>query len=116
MKTSLLSARTVCILLVPLLLTGCFNLGTPSSQVPGKYVSSAKYEDYDCKALANEVHDLAEQEQVTAKAQDLRRRRSKTQAFWLSIGRGDGFEALELSRVRGEKEAAQRAITRKGCQ
>jgi len=37
------------------------------------------------------------------------------QAFWWGFGTGDGIEASELANVRGEKEAARKAMSKKGC-
>jgi hypothetical protein len=43
-------------------------------------------------------------------AQDQRLKSSQVQAFWWGFGNGDGIEAAELARVRGEKQAVIKAI------
>lgn len=49
-------------------------------------------------------------------AQEQRIKTSKKQAFWYGYGQGDGIEASELAKVRGEKEAVRGTIATKGCE
>lgn len=95
--------------------SGCFNLPTQSSQITGTYVSSLKYEEFDCGRLMAEADSLARRESQLVIAQDQRLKSSKVQAFWLGYGQGDGIEASELANVRGEREAVRKAMEVKQC-
>lgn len=111
-KKSKLAALAV----VPLvLLTGCMNMPTKSSQITGSYVSGLKYESFDCPRLSAELGSLARRENQLAIAQEQRYKTSETQAFWYGYGQGDGIEASELANVRGEKEAVRSAMDAKAC-
>ncbi|MCK9488884.1 MAG: hypothetical protein M0Q42_05715 [Xanthomonadales bacterium] len=96
-------------------LSGCFNLPTQSSQITGTYVSGLKYEDFECERLTVEADSLSRRERQLVQAQDQRRQSSKVQAFWIGYGQGDGIEASELSMVRGEREAVLKAMDSKRC-
>lgn len=88
---------------------------TPASQITGTYTSDLKYENFECPKLGNEMASLARRENQLVVAQEQRMKTSKTQAFWLGYGQGDGIEASELANVRGEKEAVRKAIDNKQC-
>lgn len=98
-----------------LLLAGCFNMPTPTSQITGSYASELRYADSDCSRLAAELDSLARRENQLVVAQEQRIKTSQIQAFWWGFGQGDGIEAAELANVRGEKEAIRRAIESKTC-
>lgn len=98
------------------LLTGCMNMPTPVSQITSSYVSSLKYENFDCSRLSSEVDSLARRENQLVVAQGQRIKTSETQAFWYGYGQGDGIEAAELANVRGEKEAVRSAMGAKRCE
>lgn len=98
------------------LLAGCMNMPTPVSQITGSYVSSLKYENFDCSRLSVEVDSLARRENQLVVAQGQRFKSSETQAFWYGYGLGDGIEASELANVRGEKEAVRTALAAKRCE
>ena len=104
------------IALTALLLAGCMNMPTPTSQITGSYTSGLRYENFDCSRLGAEVDSLARRENQLVAAQDQRIKTSQTQAFWWGFGQGDGIEASELANVRGEKEAIRKAMDVKGCQ
>lgn len=105
------------LLLVPVvMLAGCFNMPTQPSQITGSYTSSIKYETLDCQRLGVELNSLARREDQLVAAQQQRIKSSKLQAFWLGFGEGDGVEASELANVRGEKEAARKAMELKSCE
>ncbi len=111
LKIKTLSTALACLFLP----TACMNLATQPSQITGSYTSELKYENYDCQQLAVEVNSLARRENQLAIAQEQRRKSSKVQALWIGYGNGDGIEASELANVRGEKEAARRAMDMKQC-
>ena len=98
-----------------LVLTSCFNMPTPTSQITGSYTSGLRYEDYPCPRLAIELDSLARRENQLVVAQEQRVKSSNVQAFWLGYGQGDGIEASELANVRGEKEAVRKAMEIKLC-
>ena len=59
---------------------------------------------------------LEEREKTLVIAQEKRIRDSKVQQWWTEgDGKGDGFEALELYRVRGELNAARKIYKNKEC-
>lgn len=96
-------------------LTGCMNMPTPTNQITGTYVSGLNYEEFDCQRLAVEGDTLARREAQLEAAQQQRIKSSQMQAFWWGFGQGDGMEASELSQVRGEKEAVNKAMAVKSC-
>ncbi len=96
-------------------LVGCMNMPTPTAQISSAYVSSLRYETFDCSRLTVEVDSLARRENQLVSAQEQRIKTSQTQAFWYGYGQGDGIEASELANVRGEKEAVRTAIGAKSC-
>ena len=89
------------------LLSACFNMPTPTNQITGAYVSTINYEQLDCGRLTVEHDSLSRRESQLALAQEQRVKTSQFQAFWLGFGQGDGVEASELARVRGEQEAVR---------
>lgn len=99
-----------------LVLSGCVNMPTPSSQITGSYTSGLRYEIYDCSRLGIELDSLARRENQLVIAQEQRIKTSQTQAFWWGFGQGDGIEASELANVRGEKEGVRKAMEIKVCQ
>ena len=99
-----------------LLTTACvFNMPTPVNQITPTYVSTLNYEAFDCNKLTVEADSLARREAMLVAAQAQRIKSSDAQAFWTGTGQGDGMEAVELSRVRGEREAVSKARALKAC-
>lgn len=88
---------------------------TPTSQITGSYTSEPRYENFDYSRLSAELDSLARRENQLVIAQEQRIKTSQTQAFWWGFGQGDGIDASELSKVRGEKEAVRNAIEAKSC-
>ncbi len=97
------------------LLAGCMNMPTQSSQITGSYTSGLRYEGFECSRLSIELDSLARRENQLVVAQEQRYKTSQIQAFWWGFGQGDGVEASELANVRGEKEAVRKAMEVKGC-
>lgn len=96
-----------------LLLVGCFNMPTPTSQIVGARCSGIQYSNMDLRSLQLEYDALSKRESDLVIAQNNRIKTSQMQAFWTWFGQGDGIEAAELARVRGEKDAVQAAIAAK---
>ena len=97
------------------LLGGCLNMPTPENKITGAYVSGLNYEQFECTRLLAEHDSLSRRESQLVAAQQQRVKTSQMQAFWWGFGQGDGIEATELARVRGEKEAVTKAVATKSC-
>lgn len=99
------------------LLYGCAypNMTTPASQISTAYISSAKYQNFDCTQLQAELDSTSRRESMLVVAQEQRAKNSEKQAFWFGYGQGDGVEAAELANVKGEKEAVRKAMAVKSC-
>ena len=108
--------RIATVAIAAVAVSGCLNMPTPPAQITSAYTSSLRYEEYDCRKLANELDSLARRENQLVASQEQRIKSSKVQAFWWGVGEGDGIEASELANVRGEKEAVRKAIGNKSCE
>lgn len=97
------------------ILSGCMNMPTPTSQITGSHASGIQYEGYSCKKLGNEFDSLARRESQLVVAQEQRIKTSQMQAFWWGYGQGDGIEASELANVRGQKETVLKVMEDKKC-
>ena len=100
---------------LPIVLAGCMNMPTPTSQITPAFNSGIQYESFDCQRLFTELDALSRRENQLVVAQNQRIKTSETQAFWWGYGQGDGIEASELANVRGQKEAVLKAIAVKPC-
>ncbi len=95
---------------------GCMNMPTKPVRITGIPVSGASYKGWDCEQLLHEHDHLTEREGTLVLAQEQRVKTSETQAFWFGYGQGDGIEAAELARVRGELSAVEKLIAANGCE
>lgn len=107
--------RTLLLIALAVGLGGCFNMPTPPNQISGTYVSDLNYENFGCDRLLPELDSLNRREAQLVAAQQQRVKTSEMQAFMWGFGQGDSIEANELSSVRGQKEAVQKAIDVKKC-
>jgi hypothetical protein len=99
------------------LLASCsVNAPTPSSQITAAPVSELKYADYDCASLTAALESLARRNLNLIRAQEQRIKSSEVQGTLLGVGQGDGAEAAELSKVRGEQAAAAKVFNAKRCE
>jgi hypothetical protein len=100
-----------------LLLGGCFNMPTPSSQITAAPGAGLKYEgeEYTCPRLSAELETLARRELQLIAAQERRVKSSNVQALVLGFGQGDGTEAAELATVRGDEGSVIKAMDAKQC-
>ena len=97
-------------------ITGCYNNPTPQSEIFGARISTLQNEQLGSKALNNEIDFLEERKQELTTAQLARIKQSELQQWWTEgSGTGDGIEASELNRVKGEIKAARRVFENKGC-
>jgi hypothetical protein len=99
------------------LLVSCsVNAPTPSSQIAATPVSELKYADYTCASLTAALESLARRNLELIRAQEQRIKSSEVQGTILGVGQGDGAEASELSKVRGEQAAAVKVFNAKRCE
>ncbi len=118
----------VSVFLILLMVGGC---ASPAKDVGKAYVSSKKYKNYTCEELHAEADHISYE--VTKLAQSLDKEAAKDNAqaagftvlgfFTLGLGwaglatleGGDGPEAVEYSRLKGEFEAVRQMATEKKC-
>ena len=82
----------------------------------GARVSGFFYKQLDCEALNEEIIFLAAREKELIVLQEIRMIESRSQQVWANgSGKGDGVEASELHRVKGEIFAARKVFQNKGC-
>ena len=95
---------------------GCYNNPTPPSEITGAQISGLQYERFDCETLNDEIIFLENRERELILAQENRIKESNRQQSWANgMGKGDGIEASELHRVKGEKLAALIVFQSKEC-
>ena len=103
-------------LILSLVFIGCYNNPTPPSEITGAQISGLQYERFDCDTLNDEIIFLENRERELILAQENRIKESELQQWWTEgSGTGDGIEASELNRVKGEIKAARRVFENKEC-
>ena len=111
-----------------LFLAGC---ASSSKSVGAAYVSPTLYKDYSCEELHEEATHISQRVEELALSLDNEAMKDAAQTggafvlvpftFGLSLGLlgalegGDGPEAAEYSRLKGEYEAVHKAAKRKKC-
>ena len=99
-----------------LFILGCYNNPTPPSEITGAMVSGILYKQLDCEDLNEEIIFLEGREKELVMLQEYRISESRSQQVWANgSGKGDGLEASELHRVKGEIFAARKVFQNKGC-
>ena len=99
-----------------LVFISCYNNPTPPSEITGAQISGLQYERFDCDTLNDEIIFLENRERELILAQENRIKESNRQQSWSNgMGKGDGIEASELHRVKGEKLAALIVFQSKEC-
>lgn len=108
-------------ILIALLLAGC---ASSPNKIAASYVSPLEYQDYSCKQISQEMRN------VSRRASELYGRLDKTASndsaqmavglilFWPTLfflEGGDGPEAAEYARLKGEREALEDAAVQKNC-
>ncbi len=104
-----------------LLFTAC---ATPPDKIASAYVSPVQYQDYSCKQIAREM------ERVSHRVSELYGSLNKTASndnaqmavglilFWPTLfflEGGDGPQASEYARLKGEREALEQVAIGKNC-
>ena len=103
-------------ILLFIFIAGCYNNPTPPSEIVGAHISGLQYQRFDCQTLNDEINFLEKHEKGLITAQEERIKESDSQQWWTEgSGKGDGIEASELHRVKGEIKAARGVFENKKC-
>jgi hypothetical protein len=102
------------------LLTAC---AKKSDQIAANFVSPTLYQDLSCEQLAVEAQMVASRAAQAAVAQDKQASNDAvavgvgTVLFWpaLFFIKGDGANAAEVARLKGEMQAIETANMRRNC-
>lgn len=108
---------------VPLLALALAGCASAARNIEAVSVSPLAYRGLDCAALEAEAWRVTDRAREVAGLQDRRATRDTVVttvgvlAFWpaLLLPRGDGPEAVELARLRGELAALETAAASAGC-
>jgi len=115
-------ARAVAVAFIVANLAGC---ATQPSSVQPMYISTMKYDNYDCRRLTREAEEIdVRLRQVTGTLQS----KANTDAALMTVGliffwpallalpaTGGKAEEQELARLKGEAEALTRALKERDC-
>jgi hypothetical protein len=94
-----------------------------ADQIAATYVSPMQYESWNCPQLAEEAQRVSARAATAAGVQN---QRATGDAVMLTVGAvifwpalfgvgGDGHNAAELARLKGEMDAIEQASIRKNC-
>lgn len=94
-----------------------------SDQIAASYVSPTLYQGMTCKQLATEAQSVVNRAQEASNAQDKKASNDAVATgvgmvlFWpaLFFIKGDGAQAAEVARLKGEITAIQQASNAKSC-
>ena len=100
--------------------SGC---ATGADDIAPSYISPVTYESYTCEQLAEEAQAVSARAAQAAGAQNKARTNDAVMTtvgvvvFWPSLFliKGNGPQAAEVARLKGEMEAIQTASIRKKC-
>jgi hypothetical protein len=113
--------RMACIAAVGLVIaTGC---ATKSTDIAPAYVSPTLYSNWTCPQLAEEARRVSARAALAAGAQDSNRSSDQVLTtvsvivFWPALFalNGDGPQAQEVARLKGEMQAVEEASIRNNC-
>jgi len=101
-------------------LAGCASKAT---EIQASYVSPLLYQNLTCEQLALEAQSVSSRAAVAAGLQDKKAGQDAALmavglvVFWpaLLFTSGDGAQAAEVSRLKGEMQAIEHASNRHGC-
>lgn len=102
------------------MLAGC---ASRASDVPAAYVSPLTYDGYTCNQLREEATRVSARAIAATGAQNQRASNDAVATgvslilFWPAafLVRGDGVQAAELARLKGEMDAIEQVSIRKNC-
>lgn len=117
---SRISVKPLLVVAIALLAGGC---ASSSNDIRAAYVSPMTYQNYSCQQLVTENERLQRELSSVAGAVDKKAHGDKVKMgvglvlFWptLFFLKGDGVEAQEYARLKGEHEAFDQAYTQKNC-
>lgn len=112
--------RTLIALIVCGSVSGC---ASSASDIAPAYVSPMQYQSWNCPQIAAEMERVSYRVQQVSGVQDSKRSNDAVATgvavvlFWPAafMIKGDGHTAAELSRLKGEFEALERAAIEKNC-
>lgn len=112
--------RLTAVACVGLLSASC---ASSSSDIRASYVSPLQYQSYTCKQLGEEAERISTRAIEAAGTQDSRRTQDAVVTtvgvvvFWplLFAVKGDGHNAAELGRLKGEMETIEKVSIQKNC-
>ena len=113
--------KKLLIILFVSILSGC---ATSPEKIAPEYVSPFIYEDYSCKKLLIEENRLSHQIKVLHASLDKTANNDSLQMgiglllFWPTLfflEGGDGYQATQYARLKGESEAIYQAQVNKNC-
>ncbi|WP_372424889.1 hypothetical protein [Salinarimonas chemoclinalis] len=107
-------------ILAAAVLAGC---ASRASDITAAYVSPLTYESYTCDQLREEATRVSSRAIAATGAQNQRASNDAVATgvslilFWPAafLVRGDGAQAAELARLKGEMDAIEQVSTRKRC-
>ncbi|MGP9821710.1 hypothetical protein ACTZWW_16965 [Salinarimonas sp. NSM] len=108
------------VILAAAMLAGC---ASRASDITAAYVSPLTYESYTCDQLHEEATRVSSRAIAATGAQNQRASNDAVATgvslilFWPAafLVRGDGAQAAELARLKGEMDAIEQVSTRKQC-
>ena len=111
------SARYGLVLASLSLLVACqTNQPTPADKIVPLYASPEEFSSDSCSELKETLADINSREPALVKAQTERRDQSVWKSFWWNgVGDGDNSIANDIAKIRGQREAIQKAMRRKNC-
>jgi hypothetical protein len=112
--------RTFSIVAASIVTAGC---ASSSSDVKASYVSPLQYQQFNCQQIGAEGERVSRRAAEASGAQDAKASNDAVATgvalvlFWPAVFlvKGDGQNAAELARLRGEFEALERASIDKNC-
>ncbi len=118
-----MSVRSFPVLMMAGLSLGLAGCASSASNIEAAYVSPMNYESYTCAQLEQEAERVSQRAIEVTGRQNQRAARDAVATgvgivlFWpaLFFVRGDGAQAAEVSRLKGEMETIERVSIRKNC-
>lgn len=118
MKTNCSKAvARFCVVASCLALSACqTNQPTEADKIVPLYTAPEEFSNDSCAELKDTLSDINSREPALVKAQTERRDRSVWKSFWWNgVGDGDNSIAADIAKIRGQRDAIQKAMTRKHC-
>jgi len=118
-----MSVRSVPVLLAAGLSLGLAGCASSASNIEAAYVSPMNYESYSCAQLEQEAERISQRAIEVTGRQNERATRDAVATgvgivlFWpaLFFVRGDGAQAAEVARLKGEMETIEKVSIQKNC-